>query len=45
MNNEVEGILKEAVHTPTILDFFCVFPVSSGKWKNSTTPRFEAITP
>jgi hypothetical protein len=45
MNDEVEGIWKEAVLTPTSLDFFGVLPVSSGKWRNSITPSFEAITP
>jgi len=45
MNNEVEGIWKESVLAPTILDFVGILPVSSGKWRNSTTPNFEAITP
>jgi hypothetical protein len=45
MNNEVEGIWKEAVLIQTILDLFGVLPASSGKWRNSTTPSFEAITP
>jgi hypothetical protein len=31
MNNEVEGIWKEAVLSPTILDFVGILPVSSGK--------------
>jgi hypothetical protein len=45
MNNKIEGIWKEAVLAPTILDFVGILPVSSGKWRNSTSPSFEAITP
>jgi len=42
MNNKIEGIWKEAVLAPTILDFVGILPVSSGKWRNSTSPSFEA---
>jgi hypothetical protein len=45
MNNEVEEIWKETVLTPTIFYLFGVLPVSSDKWRNSTTLSFEAITP
>jgi len=45
MNNDVEGIWKENGLAPTILDFVGVLPVSSGKWRNSTIPSFDAITP
>jgi len=45
MKNEVEGVWEENVLAPTILDFVGVLPVSSGKWRKSTTPSFDDITP